>query len=188
MSTLKDNAQRYGLVSQILHWGMAGIIIFTFISGEIFVDAAREEKAEILNRHATAAILFIAFLAFRALWRTSQPDPDELNQNKWLMRGHKAAVLALYAIPLALAITGSLTVLSAGFPVPFFGQDLVMGWDPANKGLHDVVQTVHNVLTKLLVVVFLGHVLAAFWHQFIKRDGVLSRMLPMSLKASTKVP
>lgn len=61
MSILRDNATRYGLVSQILHWGLAGLIIFTFISGQVFEDAARAEKAELMNRHATLAILLMAF-------------------------------------------------------------------------------------------------------------------------------
>jgi len=182
MSILKDDQQRYGLVTQILHWGMAALIISTFISGEIFVDAAREEKVVILNRHATLAILFIGFLVVRVFWRTSQTNPDEVNQNKLLVLAHKAAVLALYGLPVALAITGALTVQTAGYAVPFFGQELIVGVLGEDKELHDVLQLVHNVLTKLIVVVFLSHVLAAFWHQFIKRDGVLARMLPRSLK------
>lgn len=182
MSILRDNATRYGLVSQILHWGLAGLIIFTFISGQVFEDAARAEKAELMNRHATLAILLMAFLVVRAMWRTSQSNPDEVNQNKLLILANKVAKLALYAIPAALAISGSLMVLSNGFSVPFLGQELMVGWNPVDKALHEVLESVHGVLTKLLMVVFVAHLLAALWHQFIKRDGVLARMLPASLK------
>lgn len=182
MSILKDSASRYGLVSQILHWGFAALIIFTFISGQIFEDAARSEKAELMNRHATLAILLMAFLVLRAVWRTSQSSPDEINRHKVLVLANKTVKLALYAIPLALAVTGSLTVLSGGFSVPFLGQELLIGWSPADRDLHEVLEDVHGVLTKLLMATFAVHVLASLWHQFVKRDGVLTRMLPGSLK------
>ncbi|MBL4614593.1 MAG: cytochrome b/b6 domain-containing protein [Magnetovibrio sp.] len=106
MSIIRDNASRYGVVSQILHWGLAGLIIFTFISGQIFEDAARADKAELMNRHATLAILLMAFLLVRAVWHTSQSSPDDMNQNKFLILANKAAKLALYAVPVALATSG----------------------------------------------------------------------------------
>jgi cytochrome b561 len=37
----------------------------------------------------------------------------------------------------------------------------------------------HEVLANLLLVAIAAHVLAALWHQFVVRDGALSRMLPM---------
>lgn len=183
MSTLTDNPARYGAVSQVLHWVFAALIIATFISGEIFIDAPREEKVALLNVHASIAIVLMGLFAMRVLWRFSQNTPDEVNESKALVLAHKTVVLLLYIVPLALAVTGVLTVLSKGFSVPFLGHELIAGWATPDEGLNELFGTIHGVLVKVVVVAFLIHMGAALWHQFVKRDGTLSRMLPGALKA-----
>lgn len=182
MSILKDNPQRYGAVSQVLHWGLAILTIAAYITGENLAEAARADKADVMYWHSSLSVLVIVFFVVRAAWRTSQTSPEELNQNKLLALGHKLAVLALYALPIALTITGALVVQSVGRPVPFFGMELLAGWEPKDKGMHDLMETAHIYMAHAFIAILVLHTLAAAWHQFLKRDGGLARMLPMSLK------
>jgi cytochrome b561 len=36
----------------------------------------------------------------------------------------------------------------------------------------------HNLGAKLILAIVILHVAAAVWHQFIRKDGLLARMLP----------
>ncbi|HRZ06533.1 MAG TPA: cytochrome b/b6 domain-containing protein, partial [Candidatus Competibacteraceae bacterium] len=47
-----------------------------------------------------------------------------------------------------------------------------------NKELGDLLQTVHESLNWLFIVVIAGHVGAALKHHFIDKDDILTRMLP----------
>lgn len=184
MSTLTDNSKRYGLVSQALHWGVAALTIAAYITGEVLVGAADEGKADVMYWHASLSVLVAVFFVVRAAWRVSQTNPDELNPNKLMVLAHKVTVLTLYVLPVALTVTGVLSILAAGQVVEFFGLDFLAGWTVVDTQLSELTQATHVILAHAVITVFALHTLAALWHQFVKRDGVLTRMLPMSLGKS----
>jgi len=184
MSIFKDNTQRYGLVSQILHWGLAGLTIAAFLLGQIFEDAPRADKGEAMYWHASVGLLVVGFFVVRAAWRFQQTNPEELSRNVALVWAHKIVIWALYAIPFALVITGMIAVVSGGFSVPFFGVEFLSGWAIPDRDMHELMGDIHGVLGKGLMFVFVAHTLAAVWHQFIKRDGTLARMLPARLTST----
>ena len=78
------------------------------------------------------------------------------------------------AIPLSGWIYSSATGVSVSYlnliPLP----NLV----PKDKALAGVLLAVHQALNGVLAIVVLLHVAAAVKHQWIDRDGVMSRMLP----------
>lgn len=102
------------------------------------------------------AILLLAMflLGQRLLRRTPElPDGTPAWQRLLARAGHACLYLGL----LALAVTGTgTTYLSRGFG------------------------PIHIGLTKVGIALVLLHVAAAFWHQFVLRDGLLSRMMPPS--------
>jgi cytochrome b561 len=49
---------------------------------------------------------------------------------------------------------------------------------PEKQGLRDGLQEIHGLLSYLLVVLVVVHVLAAFKHLLVDKDGVFQRMLP----------
>jgi len=184
MSTLTDNSKRYGLVSQVLHWGVAALMIAAYVSGEVLVVATDDAKAGVMYWHASLSVLVVGFFVVRAGWRISQTSPDELNQNKLMVLAHKLTVLALYALPVALTVSGALSMLAAGQAMGFFGLDFLAGWAIADHELSKLLEETHIILAHAVITIFGLHTLAALWHQFVKRDGVLARMLPMSLDKS----
>jgi len=184
MSMLSDNSKRYGLISQVLHWGVAALTIGAYITGEVLVGAVDDAKTNTMYWHASLSILVVGFFAIRAAWRLSQTSPDELNQRKLEVLAHKLVVLALYALPVLLTITGVVSILAAGQAVDFFALDFLAGWTVADSELSQLLEEVHIILAHAVITVFGLHTVAALWHQFVRRDGVLSRMLPISLRKS----
>jgi cytochrome b561 len=49
-----------------------------------------------------------------------------------------------------------------------------------DKALADLFATIHGWLVSLLAVVLVAHVGAALRHHYVRKDTVLSRMLPWS--------
>ena len=53
-----------------------------------------------------------------------------------------------------------------------------------NAELGNLLQNAHVILNYTLIVVLIGHIGAALQHHFIKKDTVLSRMLPFIKRTS----
>ena len=183
MSTLTDNSKRYGLISQVLHWGGSADHRRVCHRRSLGCRCGRRQS----GRHVLARFAERfggGFFVIRAGWWGSQTSPDELNQNKLMVLAHKLTVLALYVLPVVLTVTGILSILAAGQAVEFFGLDFFAGWTVVDTQLSELMQATHVILAHAVITVFALHTLAALWRQFVKRDGILTRMLPMSLGKS----
>ena len=77
---------------------------------------------------------------------------------------------AIYAVILLMASSGIMTlVLSGALPAIIAGTAL-----PDFSEL--VPRIAHGIMSKLLLVLLAGHIGAALYHQFIRRDRLLGRM------------
>jgi cytochrome b561 len=106
----------------------------------------------------TILMLAIALLAIRVTRGAPAPPHGMSPWQRWLAH---AAHAGLYGLILALAVTGT---------------GAMYVWRE--------FATIHNILTDLGIALVALHVLAVIWHQFIRRDGVLLRMLPAGRDAS----
>ena len=84
----------------------------------------------------------------------------------------------LYLLMFAVPLSGYFYSLASGIPVVYFGVlelPVLIGPDPALKA---VLKDLHYWLNMLLAALVGLHVLAAFKHMVVDRDGVMQRMLP----------
>jgi cytochrome b561 len=83
----------------------------------------------------------------------------------------------LYLLLLALPVSGLLVLIVAGKPVSLFGWSLPVsleGGKEAAKG----IKSIHELFGNAMIAMIALHFLAALWHQFFRRDGLMQRMLP----------
>jgi cytochrome b561 len=89
----------------------------------------------------------------------------------------KVVHFALYALMIGLPLLGWLTLSARGKPVPFFGLEL-----PAlignNQETAKWLKEIHESLATAGYFLIGLHVVAALYHQFVKRDNTLKLMLP----------
>jgi cytochrome b561 len=72
-----------------------------------------------------------------------------------------------------MAASGIATAVQAGLPgIVFGGSGAPL---PESFGIYRP-RVVHGVIAKLLVALAAVHVLAALYHQFVRKDSLLSRM------------
>jgi cytochrome b561 len=187
---------RYTVVAIILHWVMALGILALAAMGLLMVHAhlplSRKFYLYQLHKSIGITILLAAFL--RLLWRLWHKPPElPLHMPRLEQLAAHGGHLVLYVFLFALPISGwalvSASVLS--IPTHLYG---VIPWPhlPVLSTLHNkapveaVLKLVHRYGAWTVLVVVAGHAAAALRHHFVKRDDVLSRMLPRLRRSATR--
>ncbi len=174
---LLDRPQQYGAISRLNHWLGAALVIGLLALGLYFEDMPRgEEKLFWLKLHVSIGALILPWLLFRIGWRVAATSPQPLPQSAMLSGltrlGHRTLLLLI----LVLLVTGPLIVWSGGREIELFGLLSIPGplgrWD----ALHEGLEVVHGLSSRILIILTIGHVLAALKHHFIDRDSTLTRM------------
>lgn len=94
-----------------------------------------------------------------------------------MRKAAEAGHVLLYLATLGLPLAGIGRAMSGGGDVVFFGL-VIPSMTGRNSLLSTITHFVHGGLVmNLLLALIAGHVIAALWHQFLRKDGTLQRML-----------
>lgn len=164
------------------HWLLALLIIASFVFGLYMVELPfSPARLKQYNWHKWAGITILTLSTLRLLWRLShRPPPLKLGLPAWQVRASSAAHGALYFLFFAAPLAGWAYSSAAGFPIVYFGVLPLPDWVPRSVELAQQLKALHQILTYSLAGVVTLHVLAAVKHQFIDKDGLISRMIPFS--------
>jgi cytochrome b561 len=167
---MAGTSKGYSRLQIRLHWAVFVLVVIQYVFHEAIAEAWEviEEAAEtgmaataepgfdpLVPLHVAGGIA----IAVLALWRIglrlvhgAPPPPEGTPPGMARLAGVVHG--ALYALILALPASGA---------AAWFG------------GI-EAAADVHEVLRGLLIVLVAGHVGAALWHQFVRRDAILGRM------------
>jgi cytochrome b561 len=184
MST--TNPTQFAFLSRILHWLMAVLLVAMLFIGVSMV-AHMGDYHWLLALHRPLGILILILAALRLITRfvTKAPElPSSMSQAERLIV--KMSELSLYALFIALPLVGW-AMLSAGhFPIVMFGSVNLPPILSPNPGLYYALRQTHTVLAYLLFLAFLAHFGAVLFHTLIVRDGILSRMVPWTVRPAKR--
>ena len=137
------------------------------------------DKLRYFSWHKWIGVTVFALAVLRLFWRVSHPAPPlPAGMSAWQRVAAHAVHVLLYALMIAIPVTGYLYTYAANVPVVYLGViplPRLIGPDPALKG---VFKAVHIALNYGLFALVAVHVAAAVKHQWLDRDRLLSRMLP----------
>ena len=175
---LRNDPKRYGLVSILLHWTMAALIIGLFFLGEYMVDLDYYhpwyQKAPDLHR--SLGFLVAALLLPRWIWRLINPLPV-IEGKPWEQRTAVWVHRLFYVLIAGAVISGYLISTADGQGIDVFGWLDIPAVFYGAENQEDIAGELHEVLTHILFLLALLHGLAALKHHFIDRDPTLRRML-----------
>jgi len=181
MSTTTNPAQ-FALLSRILHWLMAALLVAMLFIGVSMVSSLGDYH-RLLAIHRPLGILILILAAIRLITRllTRAPAlPANISQPERL--AIKMSELMLYTLFIALPLVGW-AMLSAGhYPIVMFGSLHLPPILPAKPELYATLRKTHTILAYLLFLTFLAHMGAVLFHTLIVRDGILSRMVPWTVR------
>ena len=177
--------RRYSLVAIALHWMIAILIIGTFTLGLVMTDipGLTPTKLRYFSWHKWAGVTVLGLAALRLLWRLrNKPPAYPDTMAAWQGRAAHGLHGLLYLLMFAVPLSGYFYSLAAGVPVVYLGLFALPTLIEADSALKPVLGALHYWLNMVLAGLVALHVLAAFKHLLIDRDGVMGRMLPFSSK------
>jgi len=170
---------RYSAPAMALHWLLALAIIGAFGFGLYMTGLPfSPQRLKLYNWHKWAGICILTLSAVRLLWRLTHRPPADVPMPGWQQRAAHATHVLMYVLFFAIPLVGWAYSSAAGFPIVVFGVLPLPDFVPVDKALADLIKPFHAWLAYALAALVVMHVGAAFKHQFIDRDGLLSRMLP----------
>jgi cytochrome b561 len=183
--SLRNSADRYGLVAQTLHWLTVVLVTAAWGLGTVGDDLPEGvARAAGLFTHISAGLAIIAIVLVRLLWRIGDPPPalERTPLGEWPDRAARIAHYTLYALLVAVPIAGIVVQFARGDALPVFGVFEIPSPWPADRAFARSVKEVHEVLANALVIFAVLHAGAALVHHWVFRDRTLVRMLPGSTR------
>lgn len=176
----KNTEIRYGSLSIGTHWLMLLLFVAVYACIELrgLYPKGSDPREALKTWHFMLGMLVFVLVWPRLAARLSGPTPLIQPQPvSWQQLSAKLLHLALYALMIAMPISGWLLLSASGKPIPFFGLQL-----PAligeNKDLAKLLKEVHETAGTTGYFLIGLHAVAALYHHYIKRDNTLLRMLP----------
>lgn len=167
---------RFTLLSRLLHWAMAVMVIGQFFLGVTMV-AALTYYPLLLAIHRPLGILILLFAVVRLINRlTHRPPPFLATMGKAERKIATYSECLLYALLLAQPLVGWAMLSAADSPVTLFPGLHLPGIAPHGIALYAALRTTHTVLAYLLFAAFTAHICAVTFHTVGLRDGLLNRM------------
>lgn len=178
--TLKNTPTRWGPVSQALHWL---IVLMILVQGSValWMGGLRNgpDKIQVYALHKSFGLTILALVVLRLLWRLYAGHPRAVaGTPAWQHRAASLAHGALYALLLAIPLSGWVLNSAAGFPLQWFGLFNLPKLVATSHDLHEMAEDAHELMFWALVSLALLHAFAAVYHHLFQRDDTLARMLP----------
>lgn len=170
-----ERPDRYSPRARLLHWTVAALVLLLLGTGVLAASAPPEGKAFWLRLHLPLGVLTLAL----AVWRLVSALAEAIGRRRPApaVEGAQASVARavhglLYLLPIALGVSGIALSAWSGAPAAVFGgAPMPEFWDYPPRWAHGAFAWGIGLLAAL-------HVAAALYHQFIRRDGLIGRMLP----------
>ncbi len=171
----KSTRTKYGSIAITIHWIMAILILVLLGSGfRAASTVVAEAKATILLVHAPVGISVLVLLILRIVWWLFfDKKPNEIGgQPRWQEVSAKAVHYSFYGVLFLMTASGvGMFILSGAGPILFGG-----GTEALPDFDNFAPRVPHGLGARLLIALVVLHAGAALYHQFIRKDGLLSRM------------
>jgi cytochrome b561 len=176
---LRSTPNRWGAVTRLFHWGMP-LLYVGIVSVGIYMTGLPlgAQKLKVYALHKSIGLTLLGLAVLRLLWRLTEGRPTPAPMPAWQKRASAATQALLYALMLAIPLSGWLYNSAAGFPLQWFrlvNLPALAAADPALKALAHRLHVTGVVLLAVLVVL---HAAAALKHHLVNHDRTLVAMLP----------
>lgn len=168
---------RYDRLAILFHWVMAGLIFYAAAAILIADDMPRGALRDLIKTsHNSVGAIVVALLVLRLVWRLIGKAPAlPASMTAQQQRMARLAHIGLYALMAVVPLLGMAAHFLRGRGLEF-GFFSIASPLTANRALSRGIKEVHELAAYALLGLVAFHVAAALWHQFIKRDGLMTRM------------
>lgn len=178
---MESEVKNYNVLARAIHWLSAVVVIGMFAVGLWMVDLSyySEWYRTAPHWHKSIGILLAALTLFRVVWKSVTPSP-KVEGESYEVIGAKLAHLVMYAILLALPISGYLISTEDGRGIDVFNWFTLPGLGALFEGQADMAGQIHFYAAWALILIAAVHAIAALKHHFINKDNTLRKMIGAS--------
>ena len=172
----KNTLAEYGLISKLLHWISAILLIIQIPLGFYLVDLDfGEERMNIENVHVIIGLSIFYLVIFRLLYKLFNPtpklEPSIFKGQRFLA---KLNHVMLYVTILSITISGIFKKLFNGETLTIIFKKIKI---QDNFQLGELFYDVHIFSNYLLIVLIVIHLMAVIAHKLFFNDNLLKRIL-----------
>ena len=186
MCQMQNTKEAWGAVAKFFHWIIFAIFVAQFLMAEVMMGmvAAPENtflgagKWDLYGLHKSIGMLALVVIALRVGWRLHSRTVPPVTGNLLEKLGAHGAHLALYAVMIGFPISGYLMSMAGGHGITVFGLFQLPDLVGKNPDLGKLAHQIHGICGTVAYIVVAVHVGAALFHYYVKKDNVLTRMLP----------
>jgi cytochrome b561 len=172
-------APAYTVTARILHWVTASLVLFMLPLGLVIANNwGGPLQDQLYDLHRSIGALIIPIILARVVYRWTHPPaplPDDIPAIQQLAAN--ATHWALYALLIVQPFVGWIGTSAYRATIVVFGLfELPPIW-PEDRAFSDRVLFVHGLIGLTIAVLLAAHIGAALHHHFVRRDGILMRMI-----------
>jgi cytochrome b561 len=169
----------YTVTARILHWVTASLVLLMLPLGFLIAhDGGGPLQDQLYDLHRSIGALIIPVVLVRVVYRWTHPRaplPDDIPA----IQQFAAHVThwALYGLLIVQPFVGWIGTSAYRAPIVVFGLfELPPIW-PEDRAFSDQVLFVHGLIALAIAGLLAAHIGAALHHHFVRKDGILMRMI-----------
>jgi cytochrome b561 len=189
LMNLLNTSSSYGLISILLHWAIALLLIVLIALGLWMtgLDYYHPWYREGPDIHRSLGVLVAGLLIGRLVWRGINRQPALVATDKpWERHAARVTHWLLYLLPALLVVSGYMISTADGRALSVFGWFEIPAVVSGLDNQEDLAGDIHYFLALVLIGFICLHAAAAVKHQIVDRDARLWRMLVPGNDTSTK--
>lgn len=190
--SVKNTAANYGSIAKWLHWVTAMLFLGSYCAvyyRHWFTEDKTPENWTALQLHLSFGVTIAVIVVLRILWRSMNRLPDQEPGSRLAHLAAHMGHYALYVVMVLMVVTGYTgtgvnTEYFFMFDIPKFEETPLFsalvtdGLGISFEAFEKPVDFVHKDIMGAWVVwlLILGHVMAALYHHFVKKDRTIYKM------------
>lgn len=168
------SVQKWSASSRIFHWISVLLLLVTWL---LMLAYGYNESKVFIGLHKAFGMSVLFWMMARVINRVFTKAPPALPMPKFQIIVSQLTHFILYALLIAMPITGLLMSVYGGRPVDMFGLFEIPVFVTPVRSMARFYNNVHaDIIWPMLVVFTVLHIGAALYHQFIKKDNLIGRM------------
>lgn len=176
---LNNTIESYGLVSRVIHWLMAILIVGLFAMGLYMTSLGYYDALyhTLPWWHKSVGLSIFLLLILRVIWKSTNPEPRSLTTHSAFEK--KAASLthkSFYLLISLIVVSGYFISTAKGKGVSFFDWLEIPALIEPITEQADQAGAIHLWLAYALAAFVVAHAAGALKHHFIDKDETLKRM------------
>jgi len=173
-----NTRNNYGFVLRFLHALIFILIVLQLIIGIFMDDIPKSYQGYVYTFHKSLGVVIFFVAIIFVIWRLFNVKP-RWPENMWTLERVAAHTVhfLIYCLIILMPLSGWIMSTAAGKPPNFFWLgELPLPGIPVNEAISDWGAKLHYIFAWILGILVLIHILAAFWHYFVRRDNVMQRI------------